>query len=45
MLQHTVLVRQLSSYVERHAGLYFTGTVAAEQSSLNPVDYKIWATM
>jgi len=27
-----VLVRQLSSYVERRAGLYFTGTVATEQS-------------
>jgi len=32
VLQHTVLVRQLSSYVERRAGLYFTGTVATEQS-------------
>ena len=31
-LQHTVLVRQLSSYVKRRAGLYFTGTVATEQS-------------
>jgi len=30
--QHTVLVRQLSAYVERRAGLYFTGTVATEQS-------------
>jgi len=36
----------MGSYVERRAGLYFTGTVATEQSrDLNPVDYKIWATM
>ena len=27
-----VLVRQLSSYVERRTGLYFSGTVATEQS-------------
>jgi len=32
VLQHTVRVRQLSSYVERHARLYFTGTVATEKS-------------
>jgi len=32
VLQHNVLVRQLSSYVERRAGFYFTGTVATEQS-------------
>jgi len=31
VLQHTVLVKQLSSYIERRAGLYFTGTVATEQ--------------
>ena len=45
---HIVLVRQLSSYVERRAGLYFTGTVAKwppNNPDLNPVDYKIWATM
>jgi len=45
VLQHTVLVRQLSSYIERRAGLYFTGTVATEQPDLNLVYYKIWATM
>jgi len=36
VLQYTVLVRQLSSYVERRAGLYFTGTVATEQSRSQP---------
>jgi len=28
VLQHTVLMRQLSSYIKRRTGLYFTGTVA-----------------
>ena len=32
VLQHTALVRQLSSYVERRDGLYFTRTVATKQS-------------
>ena len=43
VLQHTVFVRQLSSYVERRR------TISPEQCPLNspdfnPVDYKIWAT-
>ena len=34
VFQHTVLVRQLSSYVERRARLYFTGTVATTVQTL-----------
>ena len=46
-LQHVMLVRQLSSYVERRARLYFTITVVGHRTvaDLNPVDYKILATM